>query len=394
MYRLPGEIVNTAEPNTEADAPALLANILVGFGNAAGRNAHVKVGADLHRLNLFVVLVGETSKGRKGMSWGIPRDLLHAADPPWVEDRVMGGLSSGEGLIHAVRDCVVSEDADGDTTVIDEGAPDKRLLALESEFAGPLKVMIREGNTLSMLIRQAWDGGKLATLTRNSPLKATDSHISIVAHATRDEVLKRLSETDTLGGFTNRFQWLMVRRSKALPFGGGWSRVNIASLVRRLREALEFAGSVGEITWGGGDDLWAEVYEDLSEGKPGLFGAATSRAEAQTLRLAAVYAVMDLSATIERPHLEAALALWRYTEASARYIFGTATGDPVADKITAALEEEPDGLTRTDLIHLFKRHRSRDQIDQALATLQRLGRATCEKGESTGGRPAERWFLK
>jgi hypothetical protein len=394
LYGLPGEIVDTATPHTEADTPALLANILVGFGNVAGRNVHVKVGADRHFLNLFAVLVGETSKGRKGMSWGIPRDLLHAVESSWVEDRVIGGLSSGEGLIHAVRDRVVSEeDDDGEPTVIDEGASDKRLLALESEFAGPLKVMTREGNTLSMLIRQAWDGSKLATLTRNSPLKASDAHISIIAHTTRDEVLRRLSETDTLSGFTNRFLWLMVRRSKALPFGGGWSRVNVAPLTRRLSEALEFAGSIGEITWGSGDDLWAEVYEDLSEGKPGLVGAATSRAEAQALRLAATYAVMDLSVTIERSHLEAALALWRYAEASAHYIFRDATGDAVADRIATALKEEPEGLTRTDLFHLFGRHRSRDRIDQALALLDSLDRVRRKRVE-TGGRPAEKWFLK
>jgi hypothetical protein len=393
LYGLPGEIVNTAAPHTEADTPALLANILVGFGNAAGRNAYVKVGADRHGLNLFVVLVGVTSKGRKGTSWGIPRDLLHAVEPSWVDDRVTGGLSSGEGLIHAVRDRVVLEDDDGALTVIDEGTPDKRLLAVESEFAGPLKIMTREGNTLSMLVRQAWDGGKLATLTRNSPLKATDAHISIIAHTTRDEVLKRLSETDTLGGFTNRFLWLMVRRSKALPFGGGWSQVNVAPLTRRLSEALEFAERIGEISWGSGDELWVEVYDDLSEGRSGLFGAATSRAEAQTLRLAATYAVMDLSTTIERPHLEAALALWRYAEASARYIFGDATGDQVADRITSALEAASDGLTRTDLSNLFKRHKSGDRIDQALGLLERTGQARREK-RKTGGRPSERWFSK
>jgi hypothetical protein len=130
----------------------------------------------------------------------------------------------------------------------------------------------------------------------------------------------------------------------------------------------------------------------LSKGKPGLFGAATSRAEAQTVRLAALYATLDRSRMIERPHLEAALALWRYAEASALFIFGNATGDAVADRIVAALEEEPDGLTRTDLFHLFGRHRSRDRIDQALALLDDLGRVCPERVE-TGGRPAERWFL-
>lgn len=394
LYGLPGEIVHAIEPHSEADNAALLVSLLAAVGNLMGRGAHMRVGADRHHLNLNAALVGETSKGRKGMSWSFVRDLMHATDAVWTEDRIMGGLSSGEGLIYAVRDRVSTEDADGEVSVLDEGAGDKRLMILEGEFAGPLRTMTREGNTLSVFLRQGWDGGKLATLTRNSPLKATDAHISIIGHITKTELLKQLSETDAANGFANRFLWVLVRRSKALPFGGEWHKVDVAPLVRKLRAAIECGREPREIGWAyDARDLWAEVYEDLSEGAPGLFGAATSRGEAQTLRLAALYATLDVCTVIQRPHLEAALALWRYSEASARYIFGDATGDAVADKIIATLEEEPDGLTRTDLSHLFKRHKSRGEIDRALDLLERIGRVRREKVE-TAGRPAERWFSK
>ncbi len=394
LHGLAGEIVWTVLPHTEADKVALLASVLAACGNAMGRGAHMRVGADRHHLNLNVGLVGETSKGRKGMSWNLVRGLVHAADPFWAEDRVMGGLSSGEGLIYAVRDRRVSEDTDGNPKILDPGVADKRLMVVEGEFAGPLRTMTREGNTLSVLIRQAWDGGKLATLTKNSPLKATDAHVSIVAHVTKIELLRQLSETDTQNGFANRFLWLLVRRSKELPFGGHWSTVDAAPLVKRITAAVKHGREHREVGWGeSAREPWAKVYGDLSDGKPGLFGAATSRAEAQTLRLAALYATLDRSRTIERPHLEAALALWRYAEASALHIFGNATGDAVADRIAAALEEEPDGLTRTDLFHLFGRHISRARIDQALSLLELLRRVRREKVE-TGGRPAERWLLK
>lgn len=394
MHGLSGEIVRAVEPHSEADEVALLSSLLTACGNAMGRGAYMRVGADRHCLNLNIGLVGETSKGRKGMSWNFVRGLVHAADTVWAEDRIMGGLSSGEGLIYAVRDRRTGEDSDGNPTVIDPGADDKRLMVVEGEFAGVLKMAGREGNTLSVLVRQAWDGGKLATLTKNSPLKATDAHISIIGHITKTELMRQLSETDTHNGFANRFLWLLVRRSKALPFGGEWHKVDAAPLVRRLTASIEHGREHREIVWGDSSrDMWMEVYEDLSEGKPGLFGAATSRAEAQTLRLAVLYATLDRSRTIDLPHLEAALALWRYAEASALHIFGDATGDSVADKIAAALEEEQDGLTRTDLFHLFKRHKSRDRIDAALTLLERLGRARREEVE-TGGRPAERWFAK
>jgi hypothetical protein len=83
--------------------------------------------------------------------------------------------------------------------------------------------------------------------------------------------------------------------------------------------------------------IWQDVYPSLSEGAPGLFGAATSRAEAQVLRLSVLYAALDRSAVITADHLLAALAVWRYAEESARWIFGDATGDPTADTIIGAL---------------------------------------------------------
>jgi hypothetical protein len=391
---LAGEVVLAMLPHTEADKVALLSSLLAACGNAMGRGAHMRIGEDRHYLNLNVGLVGETSKGRKGMSWNLVKNLVHGADTFWAEERIMGGLSSGEGLIFAVRDRRVDEDADGNLVVIDAGADDKRLMVVEGEFAGPFKAMTRSGNNLSVLIRQAWDGGKLATLTRNSPLKATDAHISVIGHITGTELLRLLSETDAHNGFANRFLWLLVRRSKELPFGGDWTGAEAAPLILATKDAVEFGREHREIGWG--EDArgrWTEVYGKLSEGKPGLFGAVTSRAEVQVLRLAALYAVMDRQPAIQSAHLEAALALWRYAEGSALYIFGDATGDRVADRIAAALEEEPYGLTRTEITDLFSRNVGRDRIEQALALLERLGRVRREVVQ-TGGRPAERWLLE
>ena len=396
LYGLPGEIVRAIEPHTEADPVAVLANLHGAFGNAIGRGSYIQVGADRHHLNLDVALVGETAKGRKGMSWGPIRDLMHAADPEWADERVQSGLSSGEGLINAVRDKVVSgENEEGEPIVYDEGVEDKRFFVIEGEFASVLSVMRRQGNTLSAVIRQSWDGHRLQVLTRKDPMKATGAHISIIVHITKTELLRHLTETESANGFANRFIWLMVKRSKELPFGGGWHTVNTAPMVASLRAVLEFGKSAGKIVWGeSAKGLWREVYGPLSEGKPGLFGAVVGRAEAQVLRLAAIYAVMNESQTIEREHLKAALALWDYAEESARYIFGDATGDPVADRILDALRAAgKDGLTRTEIRNLFGRHKSRDEIDRALALLSSMGCIRREY-EPTEGRHTERWFLK
>jgi hypothetical protein len=390
---LPGDVVEAIEPHTEADPVAVLSSLLTAFGNAIGRGAYFRVGADLHHLKLNVALVGDTSKGRKGMSRRYVQDLMGSADKQWTEERWLHGLSSGEGLIYAARDRLEGENTNGETVVLDEGVEDKRLLVVEEELAGVLKVMSRQGNTLSPVIRQAWDDGTLQTLTKNSPMKATETHVSMIGHLTRAELLRYLTETEAANGFANRFVWLLVKRSKELPFGGEWHTVDIAPLVRRLTSALEFGSASVLVTWGdGARDIWRDVYGPLSEGKPGLFGAVVGRAEAQVMRLAALYAVMDESHEIEREHLLAALALWDYSEKSARYIFGDATGDPIADQIIVALRAAgKDGMTRTEISNLFRRNMSSERIAQALGLLLVAGRVR-RKRHKTGGRQAERWY--
>jgi hypothetical protein len=105
-------------------------------------------------------LVGPSARGRKGSSCGHVRRVLAEADPAFVTGCLASGLSSGEGLIAQV-----------------------------------LKVLSREGNTLSPIVRHAWDGDPLQTMVRNNPLRASAGHIGIVGHITKDELLRYLTAT-------------------------------------------------------------------------------------------------------------------------------------------------------------------------------------------------------
>ena len=310
----------------------------------------------------------------------------------------MSGLSSGEGLIFEVRDPVYRREAlkeGGKVTgyqevEVDAGVTDKRRLVLESEFVRVLRVQARDGNILSSIIRQAWDGDSLRTLTKVSPVKATGAHISILGHITKEDLVRYLDNTEAANGYANRFLWQVVRRSQYLPDGGSVPRAALDALSERLAEAVEFAQGVGEMER---DDeareTWHAVYEPLSKGKPGLAGAVLGRAEAQTMRLACCYALLDLSAVVEREHLEAALALWDRCEASVRYLFTDATGDPVADAALRALRTQ--GLmTQTAMRDLFSRHVKAGRLAQALALLTEAGLVS-SKQTQTGGRPTTTW---
>lgn len=393
FHGVAGEFVRMLDPHTEADPVAILVQTLVGFGSLIGRGPYFPVEADKHHSNLFVALVGATSKGRKGTSLGHVRLRLTRLDAQWNAGCTQSGLSSGEGLIWAVRDPIEQENGKGELEVVDFGIADKRLLVIESEFAATLRVLGRDGNILSAIVRQAWDSGELRILTKNSPAKATGAHISMITHGTRDEVRRYLDRTEAGNGFANRFLWICTKRSKVLPEGGQLDQVDFSAIDRGLATALDFARQLGNAPIprdNAARDLWREVYPDLSEGRPGLRGAVTSRAEAQVMRLALVYALLECSATITRPHLEAALSLWRYAEASAGVIFEGTLGDPVADTILSRLRQSPSGCTRTEIRDAFGKHKPAAEIERALKLLAEKGLARVQ-AEATGGRSVERW---
>jgi len=380
---LAGQIVKTIEPHTESDPVAILIQTLAAFGNVIGPKPHFKVEADYHPMRINAVIVGDTAKGRKGTSEGIVTRLFEVVDEEWAQDQIRSGLSSGEGLIYHVRDI-------GATGKDDPGVTDKRLWVKESEFASVLKNASRDGNILSPVIRQAWDTGNLATLTKHNPVKATGSHITITGHITQDELKRYLSQTEVFNGLANRFIWLCVRRSKLLPEGGMIHEMDLSPLTDQIRNAVEFTKTVDEIKRNlRAREIWKNVYPQLSEAKPGLIGAVLSRSEAQVMRLACVYALMDCSKVVQEDHLYAALALWDYAEASICYIFKGKTGNDIADRIYEAVKKSDAGLRRTDIANLFDRNKSKEQINEAIELLRKHKSVNISK-EETGGRPSER----
>jgi hypothetical protein len=380
LYGLAGEVVRAIEPHSEADPAALLIQFLAAVGNMIGPGPHCKVEATRHPMILNPVLTGETSKGRKGTSWGHILKLCGEVDEDWARDRVTSGLSSAEGLIAEVRD--------------EDPPKDRRLLVVQGEFAAVLKIMGREGNTLSPTLRDAWDNGNLRTLVKTNPVRATLAHISVIGHITRHELRRYLSDTEAHNGFANRLLWVCAERSKYLPEGGSVPEGVASALVSHLRKVCEWAQQQGKVEIKRDEKarrLWAKEYRRLSDGLPGLLGAATARSEAQVLRLSAIYAVLDCSAVVRVEHLQAALAVWDYCFASAQYIFGEATGDPVADRIREALQGAgAEGMTRTQIRDVLGRHSSLDRITNALAQLAAMGIASSEV-VSTEGRPIELW---
>jgi hypothetical protein len=379
-HELLGEIVTTIAPHTEADPIAILTQLLVSFGAAVGRGAYFQVEATRHHPNEFMLLVGDSSRARKGSSWDHVRRLLAALDPT-IEPRIMTGLSSGEGLIWAVRD----------PTGQDPGISDQRLLVIEPEFASVLKAASREISTLSPTLRSAWDGRPLAILTRTAPARATSAHIAVIGHITQQQLRRHTTTIELANGYLNRILLIACRRQRLLPEGGQHDPLAATGLTRLLAATLKHATAAGQVRLDpDARELWHHAYRQLARPLPGPVGQITARAEAHTIRLALIYALTDGQPQIRPPHLTAALALQDYAARSAGWALHGATGQPLAEQIHAALAANPAGLTRSQISDTLKHNQPAGQIDHALNALHAAGRATVTQ-IATGGRPAQLW---
>jgi hypothetical protein len=401
FYGVAGDIVRLIAPHTEADPMAILGQFLVAFGSLVGRSPHWRVESTRHGVNLFACVVGSTSNARKGTAWDNVKWILSRCDETWSKDQIMSGLSSGEGLIYAVRDPVTKQvkvGGDYEEREVDQGTKDKRACWVESEFGSVLACMSRESNTLNAVIRQAYDGNTLRVATKNSPNRATDAHVSIIGHITDEEIRSKLSHTDTANGFANRFMWICARRSQCLPHGGHMGgEPSFPELIQRVEDAvcftrLEFSGETAPVCRDEpANRLWEQVYPRLSSSRPGMLGMVTTRAIAHVMRLALIYALLDREKWIRPPHLQAALAFWDYCDQSATYIFGDSLGDPDAEKLLAAIQESGKaGMTSTDIRRrVFSGHLTAEAYRAKIATLLRAN--LVRQTDAPDGRKAKVW---
>jgi hypothetical protein len=379
-HELLGEIVKRIAPHTEADPVAILTQLLVAFGAAVGRGAFFEVEATRHHPNEFMLLVGDSSKARKGSSWDHVRRLLADIDPS-IGQRTLTGLSSGEGLIWAVRD----------PTAQDPGISDQRLLVIEPEFASVLKASAREISTLSPTLRSAWDGRPLAILTRTAPARATGAHIALIGHITQTELRRHTTQIELANGYLNRLLIVACRRQRLLPEGGHPDPLADTGLTRLLAATLKHAQTAGQVRLDAdARELWHRAYQQLAQPHDGIVGQITARAEAHTIRLALIYALADGQRQIGPPHLHAAFALQDYATRSADWALHGATGQPLAEQIHTALRHSPTGLTRSQISDTLKHNQPAGQVDHALRALQTAGRASVTR-IATGGRPAQLW---
>ena len=252
-------------------------------------------------------VVGASGEGRKLVAMKAIAGLWRLVEPDFTP---CSGLSSGEGLIDCIRDPYTFRDGTRDA-----GVCDKRLFIALDEFGTAFTAMAREPNNLAAYLRQAHDGEQvLQSLIKKNPQRSTDSHVSMTACITTDEIRAILED--------RRHKTKMTDGSRTgffgLPAGGQrvcrtstWISSTICnpiwSRLPRPSESLTWAhGRDINLTWSAeAKPLWTEFYSTCQP--PAGFEGLIGRAETHVCRLSLIYALLDRSTVMDVRHLRASL---------------------------------------------------------------------------------------
>ena len=381
-----GEAVAICAPECEAAPVSILLPALVIFGCMMGRRVTQDIGGTIHYHNLFGMLVGDTGEGRKGTGNAVAHRVMRLVDAPFMTANVAGGLSSGEGVIGRVADPKAREG-------VALPPRDTRLHIAEEEAGTVFTRMKRDGNSLSGVLRQAWDGRTLSTLTRKDDggLIAKEPHISCVMQVTGEELKKGLGDIELVNGFMNRFLVCYTERVRLLPFGRPVDPVRLGQPVAHLQAALQALAATDAVALGWAPaaiEMYGETIYPSLRPLPGRLAAMTARGAPIIRRLAGIYCVSRGDFTLSVDDLTSAQAIWDYSVASIQYVYGGGVLSALAQRMLDALTEAGDaGLTLTALrIRVAGGQKTgKPEWDAALVELQQ-GKRVHVSTEQTPGR--------
>lgn len=384
--------VDAACHGTEAHPMAVAIHYVAYFAAHIGQQRYIRIGNDKHGLGFYGILVGRSGKvkGTAEAQAGFIERLATSQLQEqfgYIPPRKLSGLSSGEGLIQVIKDPEDEND--------DKGITDKRLLVTESEYANVLTQDQRSGNTLSMVLRDAFDGKTLSNITV-CPRMATSPHVSIIGHITPGELTGHKSfVSQTANGALNRNLIFFARRERTEPIPRAYSREEVEglsqwfadSVIRARDEATTdnyLDKQVGREMIMSSDAyaLITEEYhlrEAAQDAMPELLANMVSRHRVFVWRLSAIFALMDNTDIVQADHVRQAYCWLDYSAASIRYLLNTASQEAEQEKVISLADtvyeflltyDNGSGASSTEISKfLFSNNKKAEEISAALKSL-------------------------
>ena len=381
------DIVEAACSNSEAHEVAVAANVIAYFSAIIGRGVYQRIGDVEIHCRPFVLIVGKSGKARKGTAEATVRKIFklsekicrerHGIDEPLLVHT--GGLSTGEGMAYMIRDPLAPDNKGRGG---DPGVPDKRMLAIESEFDNVFTQLRRDSNTLSATLRNVFDGRDIEPMTKTNPIKATKPHVVLVGHITAHELREKSTDNDVANGLLNRLMMLHVFRPKLVALPKPTKDEKLQELAGRAADAIRLAtdgdvhgNNIWEVTLSeAAQTLWVGKYEHVTRDREGKGGSLLARSEMYARMFAMIFATMDGRRLIEPRDLEAAFAWLEYWAASVTYVFNCHDDEgqlePFVIEVLNIIKAKP-GITLGAVQEHWRNKRIK-QVNNALETLLNL----------------------
>ena len=346
-----GDIVSLCTKYSEAVPVAVAAYALSWFSAWIGPLRFVQIGDECRRLNNFMLLVGPTGMGKGTSEYG-PKKIFKQVEEclqiqfesQWQQGQTTGiaefpqldvhegGLSSGEGLAAAKAD---SLKIGRDETAIE--ITDKRFLIIESEFGNVLNMAERQGNTLSHVLRNGYDGKIIRPLTKRDRVCVTDPYFVLVGNITPGELCNhRQNAVMSVNGMLNRMLILWTSTTRRQPIPEPIDAASLSELSDRLMRCIMFARhNLFECHYrkqnvlakpvhldATARQLWIDVYPKLVN-LPDCeqVQALCRRHRLHVLILASLFALLDNRDLINSCDLSAALAWSDFSRQSVLYVY-------------------------------------------------------------------------
>lgn len=346
-----GDIVTLCTEHSEAVPVAVAAHALSWFSAMIGPLRYYRIGDECRRLNDFMLLVGPSGMGKGTSEYG-PKKIFKQVEEclqaqfadQWQQgqtegiaefpslDLHEGGLSSGEGLAAAKADRLK---IGKDEPVIE--VTDKRFLILESEFGNVLNMAERQGNTLSHVLRNGYDGKTIRPLTKRDLVCVTDPYFVLVGNITPGELCShRQNAVMSVNGMLNRMLILWTYTTRRQPIPNPMNPAGLSELADRLAHCIGFARNhsfeshyrkqwplARPVTLNPkAEQLWIEVYPQLVN-LPDCERVQTlcRRHRLHVLILASLFALLDNRDQINPCDLSAALAWSDFARQSVVYVY-------------------------------------------------------------------------
>ena len=335
---------------------ACLQNII---GLAAGRGSHLFSAYNPIRPNFYTCLIAPTGQARKTTSMNLALNLLPATE---CGIEVTQRLATPEGLLGIMKE---------------RGHFHPKVIATLSELATLMtKAKSQTGAGLIEVITEVFDFHRTYRHpTLSNPIVVEEPFLSILAGSTQSWLEKSLSDSEVLGGFSNRWIYFTGEPKAPIPIQDNVEEINEYQEVRNTILNLALNEPLGEIRMdANAEKLWNEAYISFynRKWKNETIASMVQRIPNYIHKTALVFAIAKFSRSITQEEMKPAIDLGNYFIQTIHYIFRLFGSDKASlqeAKIRAKLADLDGECTRRILARKLSGTVSGQDLDRALQSM-------------------------